>query len=68
MEWIPSILESLLPGSKCAEIIRPSGGKLQVLYGLGSPTMIDGLEHGATNIMPGSALVGVHIGVFQLCD
>ena len=40
-------LEVLLPGSKCAEIIHLSGGKLEVLYGLGGVAMMDGLAHGA---------------------
>jgi dihydrodipicolinate synthase/N-acetylneuraminate lyase len=61
-------LEITLPGSKCAEIIRLSGGKLQVLYGLGGIAMIDGLEHGACGIMPGPALVEVYAGIFQLWD
>src|SRR5271157_153718 len=61
-------LENLLPGAKCAEIIRLSGGKLQVLYGLGGVAMIDGLEHGATGMMPGSALVDVYVRIFQLWD
>lgn len=61
-------LENLLPGSKCAEIIRLSGGKVQVLYGLGGVAMIDGLKHGATGMMPGSALVDVYARVFQLWD
>jgi 4-hydroxy-tetrahydrodipicolinate synthase len=61
-------LENILPGAKCAEIIRLSGGKLQILYGLGGVAMIDGLEHGATGMMPGSALVDVYARVFQLWD
>jgi dihydrodipicolinate synthase/N-acetylneuraminate lyase len=61
-------LEVTLPGSKCAEIIRLSGGKLQVLYGLGGIAMVDGLEHGACGIMPGPALVEVYTRIFQLWD
>jgi 4-hydroxy-tetrahydrodipicolinate synthase len=59
-------LENMLPESKCVEIIRLSGAKLQVLYGLGGVAMIDGLEHGATGIMPGPALLEVYVRVFQL--
>src|SRR5207245_3165241 len=59
-------LEVLLPGSKCAEIIHLSGGKLQVLYGLGGVAMMDGLAHGATGMMPGSALVEVYAKIFRL--
>ena len=58
-------LEVLLPGSKCEEIIRLSGGKLQVLYGLGGVAMMDGLAHGATGMMPGAALVEVYAEIFR---
>src|SRR5215472_12295934 len=58
-------LEVVLPGSKCEEIIRLSGGKLQVLYGLGGVAMMDGLTHGATGMMPGSALVEVYAEIFR---
>ena len=58
-------LEVLLPGSKCEEIIRLSGGKLQVLYGLGGVAMMDGLAHGATGMMPGAAVVEVYAEIFR---
>jgi len=58
-------LEVVLPGSKCEEIIRLSGGKLQVLYGLGGIAMMDGLAHGATGMMPGAALVDVYAEIFR---
>jgi 2-keto-3-deoxy-L-arabinonate dehydratase len=58
-------LEVLLPGSKCEEILRLSGGKLQVLYGLGGIAMMDGLAHGATGMMPGAALVEVYAEIFR---
>ena len=61
-------LEITLPGTKCAEIIRLSGGKLQVLYGLGGVAMMDGLAHGAVGMMPGSALVEVYAQIFRLYD
>ena len=61
-------LEVTLPGSKCAEIIRLSGGKLQVLYGLGGIAMIDGFEHGACGIMPGPALIELYTRIFELWD
>lgn len=58
----------MIPGAKCAEIIRLSGGKLQVLYGLGGVAMMDGLAHGACGMMPGPALVEVYARIFQLWD
>jgi dihydrodipicolinate synthase/N-acetylneuraminate lyase len=58
-------LEVLLPGSKCEEIIRLSGGKLQVLYGLGGIAMMDGLAHGATGMMPGAGMVEVYAEIFR---
>lgn len=61
-------LEVQLPGSKCAEIIQSSGGKLQVLYGLGGIAMMDGLAHGATAMMPGSAFVDIYREIFRLYD
>jgi dihydrodipicolinate synthase/N-acetylneuraminate lyase len=61
-------LEVLIPGSKCAEIIASSGGKLQVLYGLGGVAMMDGLAHGASAMMPGSAIVDVYREIFRLYD
>ena len=61
-------LEVLLPGSKCEEILRLSGGKLQVLYGLGGIAMMDGLAHGATGMMPGAALVEVYTEIFRRYD
>jgi dihydrodipicolinate synthase/N-acetylneuraminate lyase len=61
-------LETLIPGAKCAEIIRLSGGKLQVLYGLGGVAMMDGLAHGACGMMPGPALIEVYARIFQLWD
>ena len=60
--------EVTLPGSKYAEIIRLSQGKLQLLYGLGGIAMMDGLGHGACAIMPGLALVEVYARIFQLWD
>ncbi|MCL5006222.1 MAG: dihydrodipicolinate synthase family protein [Acidobacteria bacterium] len=61
-------LEVVLPGKKCAEIIRASGGRLQVLYGMGGIAVIDGLAHGACGIMPGSGLVDVGAEIFRLYD
>lgn len=61
-------LEVLIPGAKCAEIIQASGGKLQVLYGLGGVAMLDGLAHGAIAMMPGSAIVDVYGEIFRLYD
>jgi hypothetical protein len=51
--------EIVLPGTKCAEIIRLSGGKLQVLYGLAGVALMDGFAHGAMGVMPGPAFTEV---------
>jgi dihydrodipicolinate synthase/N-acetylneuraminate lyase len=61
-------LEVVLPGTKCAEIIRASRGRLQVLYGMGGVAIIDGLAHGACGMMPGSGLVDVGSEIFRLYD
>jgi 2-keto-3-deoxy-L-arabinonate dehydratase len=61
-------LEVVLPGTKCAEIIRASRGKLQVLYGMGGIAILDGLAHGACGMMPGSGLVDVNAEIFRLYD
>ena len=61
-------LEVVLPGTKCAEIIKASGGKLQVLYGLGGIWIMDGLAHGACAMMPGSGLVDVNAEIFRRYD
>lgn len=61
-------LETILPGTKCAEMIKGSGGKLQVLYGLGGIWIMDGLAHGASAMMPGSSLVDVDAEIFRRYD
>jgi len=61
-------LEIVLPGMKCAEIIRLSGGKLQVLYGLAGVALMDGLAHGAMGVMPGPAFTEVYARLFELYD
>lgn len=61
-------LENTLPGAKCAEIIRLSGGKLRVLYGMGGMALMDGLAHGAVGVMPGSGLIEAYARVFALYD
>ncbi len=52
-------LENVLPGEKCKEIIRLSGGRINVLYGWG------GLAHGACGVMPGTALVDVYAAIWR---
>jgi dihydrodipicolinate synthase/N-acetylneuraminate lyase len=59
-------LENILPGGKCAEVIRLSGGKVQVLYGMAGVTLMDGLAHGATGVMPGPSFVEAYARVFAL--
>jgi dihydrodipicolinate synthase/N-acetylneuraminate lyase len=59
-------LEVTLPGQKCAEIIRRSDGRLQVIYGLGGVAMLDGLAHGASAMMPGTAAIDVYVRIYEL--
>ncbi len=61
-------LENLLPGTKCAEVIRLSEGKVDVLYGMGGIALMDGLRHGATGVMPGPSFVEAYSRVFALHD
>ena len=61
-------LEHILPGEKCAEIIRLSNNGVQVLYGMGGIAMFDGFEHGASAIMPGAALVSLYHKIVSLYD
>jgi dihydrodipicolinate synthase/N-acetylneuraminate lyase len=61
-------IETVLPGTKCAEIIRRSGGKLQVLYGVDGVGLLDGLGHGATGVMPGAGFIEPYVRIFQLYD
>lgn len=59
-------LEVTLPGQKCAEIIRRSSGRLQVIYGLGGIAMLDGLAHGASAMMPGTAAIDTYVRIYEL--
>src|SRR5262245_20602659 len=59
-------LEATLPGQTCAEIIRRSDGRLQVIYGLGGVAMLDGLAHGASAMMPGTAAIDVYVCIYKL--
>jgi 4-hydroxy-tetrahydrodipicolinate synthase len=59
-------LEVILPGAKCAEIVEKSQGQVQVVYGLGGIAMLDGLEHGASAMMPGSACLEVYVRTYAL--
>ncbi len=61
-------LENVLAGEKCAEITRRSRGRVQVLFGMGGIGLLDGLAHGASAIMPGAALVDLHVKIFRLYD
>jgi len=61
-------LEIVLPGAKATEIIQLSGGRLQVLYGLGGVALMDGLAHGAVGVMPGTAVVEIYARIFSLYD
>jgi len=59
-------LEVTLPGAKCAEIVEKSQGQVQVVYGLGGIAMMDGLEHGASAMMPGAACLEVYVRTYEL--
>jgi dihydrodipicolinate synthase/N-acetylneuraminate lyase len=59
-------LENILPGAKCSEIIRLSGGRVQVLYGMAGIALLDGLAHGATGVMPGPSFIEAYVHVFEL--
>ncbi len=59
-------LEVTLPGQKCAEIIRRTEGRVQIIYGLGGIAMLDGLAHGASAMMPGTAAIDVYVRIYDL--
>jgi dihydrodipicolinate synthase/N-acetylneuraminate lyase len=59
-------LEVALSGRRCAEIVERTSGQVQVVYGLGGIAMLDGLAHGASAMMPGSACIEVYAQVYEL--
>jgi dihydrodipicolinate synthase/N-acetylneuraminate lyase len=59
-------LENILPGTKCSEIIRLSQGRVQVLYGMAGIALMDGLDRGATGVMPGPSFLELYVRVFEL--
>ena len=59
-------LENVLVGTKCAEIVGLSGGKVQVFYGLAGISLLDGLAHGAASVMPGPSFVKAYARIFKL--
>ena len=61
-------LENVLAGKKCSEIVRLSGGNVQVLYGMAGISLLDGLAHGATGVMPGPGFVEAYARVFELYE
>lgn len=61
-------LENHLPGSKCAEIIRESEGRLQVIFGFWGIYMADGLPKGSGGIMAGPGIVEVYARIISLFD
>jgi 2-keto-3-deoxy-L-arabinonate dehydratase len=61
-------LENPLPGAKCADIIRESEGRVQVLFGLWGIYMADGLPKGSGGIMAGPGLVEVYARIISLFD
>lgn len=58
--------EVTLPGKKAADVIEQSKGQVKIIYGLGGIAMIDGLDHGAVAMMPGSACLEVYVRVYEL--
>src|SRR5579863_4458412 len=61
-------LENPLPGAKCAEVIRESEGRLQVVFGLWGIYMADGLPKGSGGIMAGPGIVEVYARIINLFD
>jgi 4-hydroxy-tetrahydrodipicolinate synthase len=61
-------LENVLAGEKCSEIVRLSGGNVQVLYGMAGISLLDGLAHGATGVMPGPGFVDAYTRIFELYE
>jgi dihydrodipicolinate synthase/N-acetylneuraminate lyase len=59
-------LEIILPGSKCAEIIEKTEGRVQIIYGLGGIAMMDGFRRGASAVMPGAAVLEVYVRTYRL--
>ena len=59
-------LEVTLPGQKCADIVKRTNGRLQIIYGLAGIAMMDGLAHGASAMMPGTAVVDVYARIYRL--
>lgn len=59
-------LENPLAGTKCRRIIELTNGKVQVLYGWGGMRLFDGLDHGATGIMPGAAMTRLYVRIMEL--
>jgi 4-hydroxy-tetrahydrodipicolinate synthase len=59
-------LEVTLPGAKCADIVQQTKGQVQIIYGLGGIAMLDGLDHGASAMMPGNACLEVYVRVHDL--
>jgi 4-hydroxy-tetrahydrodipicolinate synthase len=59
-------LEVTLPGQKCVDIVQQTHGQVQIIYGLGGIAMLDGLDHGASAMMPGNACLEVYVRVHDL--
>lgn len=59
-------LEVLLPGKKCFEIVEQSKNQIQAIYGLGGISMLEGLAHGASAVMPGAACIEVYARTYRL--
>jgi 4-hydroxy-tetrahydrodipicolinate synthase len=58
--------EVTLPGKKAFDVIEQSKGQVQIIYGLGGIAMIDGLDHGASAMMPGAACLEIYVRIFEL--
>jgi 4-hydroxy-tetrahydrodipicolinate synthase len=58
-------LENVLAGEKCAQIVAMSNGRVQVLYGMAGISILDGLAHGISGVMPGPAFVEIYRQIFD---
>jgi dihydrodipicolinate synthase/N-acetylneuraminate lyase len=58
-------LENVLAGEKCTQIVSMSKGNVQVLYGMAGISILDGLAHGISGVMPGPAFVEIYRHIFD---
>jgi hypothetical protein len=61
-------LENPLRGPKCAEIMRESEGRLQVIFGLWGIYIADGLPRGAAGTMAGPGITEIYARIISLFE